>query len=118
MFVTNGALLVNEVATRPHNSGHWSIEGAETSQFENHLRAVSGLSLGPTMPVAPYVTMVNIVGGENAPHWSELLSIEGIAVHEYRKANRPGRKLGHVTITSTDAMAHQQLVTRVRDILH
>lgn len=118
MFVTNGALLINEVATRPHNSGHWSIEGAVTSQFENHLRAVSGLSLGPTTPVAPYVTMVNIVGGENAPHWSELLSIEGIAVHEYRKANRPGRKLGHVTITSTDAMAHQQLVTRVRDILH
>jgi 5-(carboxyamino)imidazole ribonucleotide synthase len=107
LFWSGGQLLVNEVATRPHNSGHWTIEGAVTSQFENHLRAVLDLPLGPTLPSHPHVASVNIFGGENGEDPSVLLpgalAIEGAHLHLYGKEARPGRKLGHVTVCGDQA---------------
>jgi len=97
LFQLGERLLANELAPRVHNSGHWSIEGAETSQFENHLRAVCGLPLGSTDLRAP-CTMVNLIGG--VPAVAELAAIEGAHVHLYGKAPRPGRKVGHVTVTA------------------
>ncbi len=101
MFVTNdGALLINEFATRPHNSGHATIEGAVTSQFHNHLRAVLDWPLGSTSLVAPAVAMVNVLGRgtdlamANLPH---ALEVEGASVHLYGKEERLGRKIGHVS---------------------
>jgi 5-(carboxyamino)imidazole ribonucleotide synthase len=96
LFQVGDRLLANEIAPRVHNSGHWTIDGAETSQFENHLRAVCGLTLGSTAVTAP-CTMVNLVGG--VPPLAELAAIEGAHVHLYGKSPRPGRKLGHVTVT-------------------
>jgi 5-(carboxyamino)imidazole ribonucleotide synthase len=94
-FHTPDGLVVNEIALRPHNTGHWTIEGCATSQFANHLRAVAGLPLGPTDPVAAAV-MVNVVGGDDPLR----TSAPGTAhFHDYHKAWRPGRKLGHVTAT-------------------
>jgi len=101
LFVSGGRLLVNELALRPHNSGHWTIEGAVTSQFENHLRAVLDLPLGDPATVAPAVAMVNVVGppggGDPADRLAAALAIRGAHVHLYGKEARPGRKLGHVT---------------------
>lgn len=105
LFVTDDGLYVNEIALRPHNTGHWSIEGARTSQFANHLRAVSSQPLGPTTPSAACAAMVNIVGAEVPGSPEVARSIEGAHVHDYRKAWRPGRKLGHVTVVGTDAHA-------------
>ena len=117
LFVTARGVVINEVATRPHNSGHWSIEGATTSQFVNHLRAVGGLSLGAPTVGAPLITMINVVGGTTEPPWSALAALNGVTVHHYRKANRPGRKLGHVTIVSDEPTAHDQRIQRVRHLL-
>jgi 5-(carboxyamino)imidazole ribonucleotide synthase len=94
LFDTGEGLLVNELAPRVHNSGHWTIEGATTSQFENHLRAILGLPLGPTDVVGRSV-MVNLIG--ETPPLERLLELGGAHVHLYGKAPRPGRKLGHVT---------------------
>jgi 5-(carboxyamino)imidazole ribonucleotide synthase len=103
LFWSGGRLLVNEVATRPHNSGHWTIEGAVTSQFENHLRAVLDLPLGSTAPRQPHVASVNVFGGAGGEDPEHLLprglAVEGAHVHLYGKGARPGRKLGHVTVT-------------------
>jgi len=95
LFERDGELLANEFAPRVHNTGHWTIDGAVTSQFENHLRAVLGLPLGSTELVAPSV-MVNLVGG--IPPLTELLAIPEAHVHLYGKEPRPGRKVGHVTL--------------------
>ena len=110
-FVTGAGLLINEVALRPHNTGHWTIEGSRTSQFTNHLAAVTGRPLGPTTPTAAHVVMVNVVGGPQPPPpaWSHPAPRTGVAVHDYAKAWRPGRKLGHVTAWGDDATS-----TRVR----
>jgi 5-(carboxyamino)imidazole ribonucleotide synthase len=96
-FLSGGRLLVNEIATRPHNSGHITIESSVTSQFENHLRAVAGLPLGATDLIVGAASMVNVIGSSSFP--SDLASALPIdaAVHLYGKAHRPGRKLGHVT---------------------
>jgi len=106
LFWSRGRLVVNEVATRPHNSGHWTIEGAVTSQFENHLRAVLDLPLGSPAPQHPQVASVNIFGGPAGEDPAQLLarglSIEGAHVHLYGKGARPGRKLGHVTACGDD----------------
>jgi 5-(carboxyamino)imidazole ribonucleotide synthase len=102
-FVTNAGLVVNEVALRPHNSGHWTIEGAHTSQYANHLRAVSGQPLGEVTTTAPFAVMVNVVGGEQPSSLEAALDIPGAYVHDYGKAWRPGRKLGHVTVLGDDA---------------
>jgi 5-(carboxyamino)imidazole ribonucleotide synthase len=101
MFVTtDGDLLINEFATRPHNSGHATIEGAVTSQFHNHLRAVLDWPLGSTRLVAPAVAMVNLLGRGHDLAMANLplaLEVEGASVHLYGKEERLGRKIGHVT---------------------
>lgn len=103
LFRVGDRLLVNELAARPHNSGHWTIEGAATSQFEQHLRAVLGLPLGPTDVRAPAVAMANVLGGvDPSARLGEALAVADVHVHLYGKAPRPGRKLGHVTAVGTD----------------
>ena len=101
LFETSGRLLINEIATRPHNSGHWSIEGSATSQFEQHIRAVAGLPLGSADVTGPAVVTANVLGPANGSdpidRLTEALRIAGAHVHLYGKAARPGRKLGHVT---------------------
>ncbi len=94
-FVVGGRLIANEMAPRVHNSGHWTIEGCVTSQFENHLRAICGLPLGSTRPLG-HTAMINFLG--IMPDRERLLGIEGLAFHDYGKEPRPGRKLGHCTI--------------------
>ena len=107
LFSSQGRLLVNELATRPHNSGHWTIEGAVSSQFENHVRAVLDLPLGSTAPLHPQVASVNVFGGPAGTDPAHLLArglaVEGAHVHLYGKAARPGRKLGHVTVCDDEA---------------
>jgi 5-(carboxyamino)imidazole ribonucleotide synthase len=101
----DGAILYNEIAPRPHNSGHYTIEGCVTSQFENHLRAVLGLPLGEPGLVVPAAVMVNLLGAKGRPAGPAVaaglaaaLAVPGAHVHLYGKAaSRPGRKLGHVT---------------------
>ncbi|MEO9180936.1 MAG: 5-(carboxyamino)imidazole ribonucleotide synthase [Acidimicrobiales bacterium] len=104
-FLTDRGLVVNEVALRPHNSGHWTIEGAATSQFKNHLLAVSGRPLGSTEPVVGNAVMVNVVGSVVEGSLSAAEQVEGAHVHDYGKSWRPGRKLGHVTVVGDDAHA-------------
>jgi 5-(carboxyamino)imidazole ribonucleotide synthase len=94
-FVRKGRLVANEMAPRVHNSGHWTIEGAVTSQFENHLRAILGLPLGDTRAVG-HCAMINLIG--TMPGRSQLLGHEGVHLHDYGKTPRAGRKLGHLTM--------------------
>jgi 5-(carboxyamino)imidazole ribonucleotide synthase len=96
-FVADGKLLANEMACRVHNSGHWTIEGAETSQFENHIRAVAGQALGSVNNIG-YSAMFNIIG--EPPDTESVLSIPGAHLHLYGKEPRPNRKLGHITYRS------------------
>jgi 5-(carboxyamino)imidazole ribonucleotide synthase len=96
-FVQQGRLIANEMAPRVHNSGHWTIEGAVTSQFENHLRAILGLPLGSTRTLG-YAAMVNLIG--RMPPAGALLTFPGLHLHDYAKAPRPGRKLGHCTFVA------------------
>ncbi|HEX5017679.1 MAG TPA: 5-(carboxyamino)imidazole ribonucleotide synthase [Actinomycetes bacterium] len=106
LFDTEGGVLVNELAMRPHNSGHWSIEGATTSQFENHLRAVLDLPLGDPSAVATTAVMVNVLGGEQEDLYPAYLHCmardPALKIHVYGKAVKPGRKVGHVTVLGTD----------------
>jgi 5-(carboxyamino)imidazole ribonucleotide synthase len=104
-FVTRQGLFVNEVALRPHNSGHWTIDGATTSQFANHLLAVAGKPLGEVSALATCAVMVNIVGADVASSPAAASEVPGVFVHDYGKAWRPGRKLGHVTVLGDDAHA-------------
>jgi 5-(carboxyamino)imidazole ribonucleotide synthase len=99
LFEAEGSLRANEFAPRVHNTGHWTIDGAVTSQFENHLRAILGLPLGPTEACAPSV-MLNLIG--DAPPLAELAALPGAHVHLYGKEPRPGRKVGHVTLVDPD----------------
>lgn len=102
MFDTPDGVLVNELAMRPHNSGHWTIDGAVTSQFENHLRAVLDLPLGSPRPIARHAVMVNILGGDVGDLYSAYRHVLArdpeLKVHLYGKEVRPGRKVGHVTL--------------------
>jgi 5-(carboxyamino)imidazole ribonucleotide synthase len=98
-FQKDGRLLANEMAPRVHNSGHWTIEGAETGQFANHLRAICGLPLGSTAPVGASA-MLNLIG--TVPDTTRVLAVEGAHLHLYGKEPRPGRKLGHVTLRAGD----------------
>ena len=100
----DGAIVVNELAMRPHNSGHWTIEGAATSQFEQHVRAVLDWPLGPTDLRAPCAVMVNVLGGREADMPARLPEAlrEDVSVHLYGKAPRPGGKSGHVTAVGDD----------------
>ncbi|HWH06014.1 MAG TPA: 5-(carboxyamino)imidazole ribonucleotide synthase, partial [Gaiellaceae bacterium] len=106
LFQVGDELLANEFAPRVHNTGHWTIEGAATSQFENHLRAVLGLPLGPTHARGANV-MVNVIGA--VPPLDALLALPGAHVHLYGKEPRPGRKLGHVTLVGPDAATVERL---------
>jgi len=99
LFDVGGRLLANEIAPRVHNSGHWTIEGAVTSQFENHMRAITGQPLGSTAARGNAV-MFNLIG--DAPPLADLLAINGAHVHLYGKAPRPGRKIGHVSLVDAD----------------
>jgi 5-(carboxyamino)imidazole ribonucleotide synthase len=96
-FVTEAGLVINEIALRPHNSGHWTIEGASTSQFAQHLRAVSGHTLGEVETLAPFAVMVNVVGADQPGSLDAARAVRDAFVHDYGKSWRPGRKLGHVT---------------------
>jgi 5-(carboxyamino)imidazole ribonucleotide synthase len=120
----SGRLLVNELAMRPHNSGHWTIEGARTSQFEQHLRAVLDYPLGSTAPAAPAVAMVNVLGGpaDTKPELDERLHHlmarwPDVKVHLYGKQFRPGRKVGHVTALGTDPAAVRARARAAADYL-
>lgn len=99
-FDVGGKLLANEMAPRVHNTGHWTIEGARTSQFENHVRAVMGMELGST-EVAQHSVMLNVIGEHAGAGLVE--GVPGAVLHEYGKSARRGRKLGHVTVTDGDA---------------
>ena len=102
LFDTKDGVLVNELALRPHNTGHWTIDGAVTSQFEQHLRAVLDLPLGSPRPFAPHAVMVNVLGGDLPDLYPAYLHCmardPGLRIHVYGKEVRPGRKIGHVTV--------------------
>jgi 5-(carboxyamino)imidazole ribonucleotide synthase len=113
-FVVGEQLLANEYAPRVHNSGHWTIEGATTSQFENHLRAVCGMPLGPT-DVCGHAGMLNLIGA--MPNSLEALRDAGVVVHDYGKTPRSGRKLGHLTLVDDDAASRDQRLQKLEMML-
>jgi len=128
LFLTDGGeLLVNEMAPRPHNSGHWSLDGCVTSQFEQQVRAVAGLPLGEVALTAPAVVMVNILGdawkwsGETCvgePNWAAILVTPRAHLHLYgKKEPRPGRKMGHFTVTAESTQAALALAVRLKAAL-
>ena len=106
MFVKGDELFINELAMRPHNSGHWTIEGSCTSQFEQHLRAVLDLPLGDPSMTAPIAVMGNILGGSKTdmyrPYLHLMARTPALSFHQYKKDVRPGRKIGHVTLLGKD----------------
>lgn len=114
LFDTGTGLLANEFAPRVHNSGHWTIEGAETSQFENHVRAVAGVPLGETAAVG-HTRMVNVIGEH--PDRDKLLDQPGAHVHDYEKSPRPGRKIGHVTVRADTAEQADARADEVRPVV-
>jgi 5-(carboxyamino)imidazole ribonucleotide synthase len=113
-FIRNGELLANEIAPRVHNSGHWTIDGAETSQFENHLRAVAGLPLGDT-GMSRHSLMLNWIG--EMPGRDEMLGIPGMHWHDYRKKPRQGRKIGHATMTAGSAAELKERAAMLKPLL-
>ncbi len=120
-FLTTNGLIVNEVAARPHNAGHHTLENAPTSQFENHVRAILDLPLGPTHALSKASVTVNVIGGldsvDPADHLHEALAIEGASIHLYGKRPRPGRKLGHVTALGDDMEQARELARRAEAAL-
>jgi 5-(carboxyamino)imidazole ribonucleotide synthase len=113
LFDVAGDLLANEIAPRVHNSGHWTIEGAETSQFENHVRAITGAPLGSTA-ARGRSAMVNCIGA--LPDRDAILRTPGAHLHDYGKATRAGRKVGHVTVTAPDDERLEARLARVREL--
>ncbi len=111
LFDVDGKLLANEFAPRVHNSGHWSIEGSETSQFENHLRAILDQPLGSTQ-TRGHAAMVNFIGG--LPDSDALLSLRNAHLHLYDKVPRKGRKVAHATVRSDDANDFEEVLTRLQ----
>jgi 5-(carboxyamino)imidazole ribonucleotide synthase len=114
LFDVAGMLFANEIAPRVHNSGHWTIEGAETSQFENHLRAVLGWPLGSTAP-RDHSAMVNCIG--EMPDRDSVLAIPGAHLHDYGKSPRPNRKVGHVTVVAPTVQELESRLDRLRPVL-
>ena len=114
LFQIGDRLLANEMAPRVHNSGHWTIEGAVTSQFENHVRAVLGWPLGSTQPLGTSA-MVNCIGA--LPDPAAVLAVDGAHLHRYGKAPRRGRKVGHVTVVAPDATTLETRLTALRKAL-
>ncbi|OJW89246.1 5-(carboxyamino)imidazole ribonucleotide synthase, partial [Thiobacillus sp. 65-1402] len=119
-FVAGGRLMVNEIAPRPHNSGHYTLDACVTDQFEQQVRALCGLPLGDPRLLSP-VVMVNLLGdrwGNGGPHWGTLLAHPAVKLHLYGKqAARPGRKMGHFNVLDADPAAALQLAERLRDAL-
>ncbi len=113
-FETAEGLVANEMAPRVHNTGHWTIEGADTSQFENHLRAIVGLPLGST-DMGGAAGMVNVIGME--PDVERLRELQDVHVHMYGKTPAPRRKLGHITVTADDLDGVRSGVARLRNVL-
>lgn len=113
-FDVDGTLLVNEIAPRVHNSGHWTQQGTETCQFENHLRAVCGLPLGSTRLIRP-TAMINILGEDTLPE--AVLAMEGCHVHWYGKEKRPGRKMGHINVCGEYSAELQRRLCSLAEIL-
>jgi 5-(carboxyamino)imidazole ribonucleotide synthase len=113
LFQVGDRLLANEIAPRVHNSGHWTIEGAETSQFENHVRAVLGLELGSTA-MRGHAGMVNLIGA--VPETADVLAHPHTHLHLYRKEPRPGRKVGHMTVRHDDPAVVRETVARLRTL--
>lgn len=118
LFVVGGDLVVNELAPRPHNSGHWTLDACVTSQYEQQVRAICGLGLGPTTMTAPAVAMVNLLGdlwAGGVPDWKPVLAEPAAKLHLYGKHEaRPGRKMGHLTVTSDVTSAAAALAVRLR----
>lgn len=121
----SGELLVNELAMRPHNSGHWSMDGAVTSQFEQHLRAVLDYPLGDTSPVAPVTVMANVIGAAELPAMTMderlhhlFARLPEVRVHLYGKTERPGRKIGHVNLLGTDTAELSNVRERAQRAAH
>jgi 5-(carboxyamino)imidazole ribonucleotide synthase len=114
MFVVGESVLANEFAPRVHNSGHWTIEGSKTSQFENHLRAILGLPLGDPSPVG-YSGMINLIG--SLPANTGAFASPGLYLHDYGKAPRPGRKLGHLTIVAPEAATLDQALSKALKVI-
>lgn len=121
MFVKGEEIYINELAMRPHNSGHWSIEGSETSQFEQHLRAILDLPLGSPAMVHPFAVMGNVLGGDKTdmyrPYLHLMARTPSLHFHQYKKAVRPGRKIGHVTACGGDLLHLTQDVQHARDYM-
>jgi len=112
LFDVGGKLLANEMAPRVHNSGHWTIEGSDCSQFENHMRAVHGMPLGSTaMRQGGHATMINLIG--EMPASTHVLSLPGVHLHDYGKSPRANRKLGHATVVGQDRAAVDALANRI-----
>lgn len=122
LFLTTEGLVVNELAARPHNAGHMTIESCPVSQFENHVRAVLDLPLGPTWARGPAAATINVIGSidgfDPAQHLPEALAVEGANVHLYGKVPRQGRKLGHVTAVADDMEQASALARRAEAALH
>lgn len=121
MFVKGDELFINELAMRPHNSGHWTIEGAVTSQFEQHLRAVLDLPLGNPTMTAPYAIMGNILGGDNPdlyrPYLHLMARTPDLKFHHYRKEVRQGRKIGHVNLIGANLVELTEEVQHALDYM-
>lgn len=115
LFETEYGLVVNEMAPRVHNSGHWTIEGARTNQFENHVRAITGMHLGETSLRQPLAAMINIIG-ETGPV-EKVLEMDGAFLHLYDKAEREGRKLGHITLIAETEDELYQKITELNAFL-
>jgi 5-(carboxyamino)imidazole ribonucleotide synthase len=113
-FVVKGRLIANEMAPRVHNSGHWTIEGCITSQFENHLRAICDMPLGSTRALG-HAAMINFLG--EVPDRERLMAIEGLAFHDYGKQSRPGRKVGHCTIVKSRPQERDQTLARALKLI-
>ena len=115
MFVKGDQLFINELAMRPHNSGHWTIDGSVTSQFEQHLRAILDLPLGDTSMTTKYAVMGNVLGGDKQdmyrPYLHLLARTPKLKIHQYRKEVKPGRKIGHVTLLGENLV---ELTTEVQ----
>ena len=122
MFVIGEEFYINELALRPHNSGHWSIEGAETSQFEQHLRAILDLPLGSTKMRDKYVVMGNVLGGEKSdmyrPYLHLMARTPSLKFHQYGKEVKPGRKIGHVTMCGENLLQLQLEVAHAVDYMN
>ena len=122
IFIVGEDFFINELALRPHNSGHWSIEGSETSQFEQHLRAILDLPLGSTAMRSKYAVMGNVLGGEKSdmyrPYLHLMARTPGLKFHQYGKDVKPGRKIGHVTMCGENLLQLQQEVAHAVDYMN